>query len=249
MKLHSGSYTAPGVALHATRGRTRIQSNTRGRGAFWSNSCDTKAVPHVDVDAKAWQLAIATRVGKVLYDYRRRYNLTAEAMGERTAALGYPISRIAISKIENNNRSGKLDVAELIVLAAAMNMPPLALLYPALPDGEVDLLPQQPARSIVAARWFSGEISRSSIDGSTDPHRIDDERDNLRRIKLSRRRNILQDSIALAERVAAMSEEQQATFVDANPAAIRSMADLDRADLERLTAEMANRGWEIEPDA
>ncbi|OHU60533.1 hypothetical protein BKG82_07815 [Mycobacteroides chelonae] len=203
----------------------------------------------MDQDAKTWQLAVAERVGRAISDYRRRYNLTAQAISERTAALGYPISRIAVSKIENNNRAGKLDVAELIVLAAAMNTPPLALLYPELPDGEVDMLPGQAVSSIVAARWFSGEISRSSIEGATDPRQIDDEHDNMRRISLSRRRHMLQSSIALRERVEAMSRDQLTTFVDANPAAIRSLTDLNRADLDRLTEEMASRGWEVGKDA
>lgn len=206
-------------------------------------------MPHVDEEAKAWQLAIAERVGKAVQEYRQRFGLTAQAFAARTAELGYPISRVAISKIESNKRAGKMDLAELIVLAAAMNTPPVALLYPALPDGEVDLLPDRPVRSVVAARWFSGEISRASIDATTDPDRMDDERANMRRLQLSRRRHQLQESIALSERVHAMSLEQRETFVDANPAAIRSMVDLDRSDLDRLTSEMSNRGWEVGPDA
>ncbi|MBN7551826.1 helix-turn-helix transcriptional regulator [Mycobacteroides abscessus subsp. abscessus] len=193
---------------------------------------------------------MAERVGKAVQDYRRRHGLTAQAFAARTADLGYPISRVAISKIESNSRAGKMDLAELIVLAAAMNTPPVALLYPAMPDGEVDLLPDRPVRSIVAALWFSGEISRSAIEAATDPDQLDDELNNMRRLQLSRRRAQLQTSIASTERVAAMSQQHlDRGAEDANPAAIRALIDLNRADLERLTSEISNRGWDVIPDA
>ena len=51
-------------------------------------------------------------------------------LAERTAELGYPITRVAISKIERNSREGKLDVAELLVLAEALGIAPVLLLAP-----------------------------------------------------------------------------------------------------------------------
>ncbi|RIT28917.1 XRE family transcriptional regulator [Mycobacteroides abscessus] len=114
-------------------------------------------MPNVDGVAKAWQMELAGRVGKALHDYRRYLNLSAQALASRTAELGYPLTRVAISKIESNSRAGKLDVSELVVLAEAMGVPPVALLYPRLPDGDVEFLPGQHVASIVALLRFTGE--------------------------------------------------------------------------------------------
>lgn len=189
----------------------------------------------------AWATDLVKRVGRAMKEARG--SRSATWLSDRTAELGYRVPATVISKLDSGHRGSVLGVAELVVLAAALDMPPVALLYPALPDGEVSMLPGRHASSIAAVRWFSGEISRSSIDGTADPAQIDAERDNLRRVKLSRRKAYLQDSIALSERVEAMSLEQRETFVDANPAAIRSLTDLNRADLDRLSAEISNRGW------
>ena len=82
--------------------------------------------------------------------------MTAQQLAERTRELGYPITRVAISKIEGNLRAGKLDVAELLVLAVALDIPPALLLFPAFPDGTLELLPGYDARVPKALDWLSG---------------------------------------------------------------------------------------------
>jgi hypothetical protein len=57
--------------------------------------------------------------------------------------LAYPVSRVAIGKIENNHREGKFDLSELVVLAAALGIPPVMLVYPDLPHGTVEVLPER----------------------------------------------------------------------------------------------------------
>ncbi|BCF81655.1 putative DNA-binding protein [Rhodococcus qingshengii] len=120
-------------------------------------------MPNIDESARAWQTEGSSRVGRAIAAAREELGLTAVDLANRTRELGFPISRVAISKIENNSRAGKLDVAELVVLSRALNVPPLALIYPDLPDGEVELWPGQQARSIVAAMWFSGEGNVATV--------------------------------------------------------------------------------------
>lgn len=43
------------------------------------------------------------------------------------------------------------------MLAAALGVPPVALLFPNLPDGDVEVLPGQVMSSADAMRWFTGE--------------------------------------------------------------------------------------------
>ncbi len=114
-------------------------------------------MPNIDDDAKAWQLERSGDFGMALGRFRKEAGLTAVQLSERTRQLGYPISRVAISKIESNSRAGKLDVAEVAILAAALEIPPILLLYPALPDGEVPVLPGREVASSVAMTWFAGE--------------------------------------------------------------------------------------------
>ena len=77
-------------------------------------------------------------------------------LAERAADLGYPMTRVAISKIEGNSRAGKLDVAELLVLAAVLHIPPALLLAPDFPDGKVETRPGHSVDSREAVAWFSG---------------------------------------------------------------------------------------------
>lgn len=87
---------------------------------------------------------------------KARGNRPAQWLADETARLGYPISRSALANYESGRKKG-LDVGELIVIAAALKVPPVALLFPGLPDGVVDLVPGVPVSSEDALAWFSGE--------------------------------------------------------------------------------------------
>lgn len=102
---------------------------------------------------------MAERVGKAVKDRRDKLGLTAQQLAARTAELGYPINRVAISKIESNARAGKIGLAELTVLAAALDIPPVQLIFPKLVDGMVPVLPNRKMASISAIEWFNGEGS------------------------------------------------------------------------------------------
>jgi transcriptional regulator with XRE-family HTH domain len=125
-------------------------------------------MPHVDEAAKAWELELAGRVGAAVAARRKALKLTAQQLAERTKELGYPITRVAISKIEGNMRAGKLDVAELVVLAVALEIPPALLLIPGFPDGDVELLPGRGADSVEAMKWMSGEGQLPVIEGTSN---------------------------------------------------------------------------------
>ncbi|ORJ52569.1 hypothetical protein [Mycobacterium simiae] len=85
-----------------------------------------------------------------------RASRSAQWLADETERLGHPISRAAIANYESGRKKG-LDVAELLVLAAALRIPPLAILFPEVPDGPVELLPGVQTTNWDAAAWFSGE--------------------------------------------------------------------------------------------
>lgn len=114
-------------------------------------------MPSIDPDGKAWQLELAARVGKAVKMRRKALKLTAQQLAQRTATLGYPVTRVTISKIESNVRAGKFDVAEWLVLAQALEIPPALMLFPDYPDGTVQALPgRDETRSVEAVWWVSG---------------------------------------------------------------------------------------------
>lgn len=122
-------------------------------------------MPNIDPTAKTWELDLAARIGGAVQARRKALRLTAQQLAERTAELGYPITRVAISKIEGNKRAGKFDVAELLVLGQALEIPPALLLFPDFPDGTVQGLPGREAKSVAAVWWVSGRRAGGEASG------------------------------------------------------------------------------------
>jgi transcriptional regulator with XRE-family HTH domain len=123
-------------------------------------------MPNIDPVAKTWELNLAERIGEAVQARRKALGLTAQQLAERTAELGYPITRVAISKIEGNKRAGKFDVAEWLVLAEALDIPPALLLFPDYPDGTVLGLPGNERKSVAAVWWVSGTRARIGSSGT-----------------------------------------------------------------------------------
>lgn len=121
-------------------------------------SVDEGVVPDADQGAQSWEDALSERIGKAVQRRRKALGLTALALSERTKGLDYPIHRVPITKIENNKRAGKFDVAELLVLAVALEIPPALLLFPGFPDGEVEAAPDRPASVKTAREWLCGDV-------------------------------------------------------------------------------------------
>lgn len=116
--------------------------------------------------ARAWELSISQRFGDAVVRRRKALGISATQLWERTKTLGYPVTRVAISKIENNARNGKLEVAEVFALAAALEIPPSLLLFPDYPDGQLEAIPQRLSTSGDASRWMSGLVELPALDGA-----------------------------------------------------------------------------------
>jgi hypothetical protein len=124
-------------------------------------------MPKIDEAAKAWQKDMAERIGRAVQTRRRELKITAAALARRCAELGYPISRVAIGKIETNHREGKFDLAEWLVLAAALEIPPGLLLFPSYPHGHLKALPGRYTDSYYALKWLAGLLPpKRRLDGS-----------------------------------------------------------------------------------
>jgi len=104
--------------------------------------------------AQQWADGLHRRIAAAIRNARGARS--AQWLADETARFGYPISRAALANYESGRKKG-LDVTELMTIAVALEVPPLVLLFPDLPDGAVEVMPKLPISSWDAAAWFSGE--------------------------------------------------------------------------------------------
>ncbi|MBE1551501.1 transcriptional regulator with XRE-family HTH domain [Mycobacterium sp. OAS707] len=121
-------------------------------------------MPNIDEEAKAFETGRAGWFGNAVGWRRKALGLTAAELSRKTAELGFPVTRGTIAKIESNLRSGKIDVAEVLVLAAALDVPPVLLLFPQVAsDGGSSVLPNVFTTDAESVRWVSGETSTPRV--------------------------------------------------------------------------------------
>jgi transcriptional regulator with XRE-family HTH domain len=81
--------------------------------------------------------------------------MSAQELSDRCSELGYPVARNTITNLENG-RKEVVSVQEVDVLARALNIPPVMLLYPIGLDDRVDVLPGAGRELFEAIQWFAG---------------------------------------------------------------------------------------------
>ncbi|MBF6393328.1 helix-turn-helix transcriptional regulator [Nocardia farcinica] len=120
-----------------------------------------------------WRAETMDRIGRAVADARRRAGMSQQELAERIGS-----SRNAIQNLEaRKGRTSSINVLDLIELAAALNVPPVSLLYPDLPDGDVEVYPGTRTSSINALTWFSGELQfMPDLSPQADDARTDEER-------------------------------------------------------------------------
>jgi transcriptional regulator with XRE-family HTH domain len=106
----------------------------------------------------SWSARLTHGIGRRVAAARQEQRLSAQAVADRCADLGMPsLTRQVIAFIENGRRES-VSVAELLVLAAALDIPPAELLWPLQNDTHkiFEFLPGQDSTPWAAARWFAG---------------------------------------------------------------------------------------------
>ena len=79
-----------------------------------------------------WRTEFHQRIAEAIKRGRGR-RMTGHELADATARLGYPITRSQIANYESGRKQG-LDVVELLVIAAALDVAPLELLFPGEPE-------------------------------------------------------------------------------------------------------------------
>lgn len=102
-----------------------------------------------------WAESLVRRAGRAIK--AARGGKSAAWLSERTAQLGYRISPTVIAKLDSGHRGSVLSIAELLILAAALDIPPTLLLFPTFPDGSVELLPDVSVSTLKARECLCGD--------------------------------------------------------------------------------------------
>lgn len=95
------------------------------------------------------------RIAAEIRRLRKNQGRSAQWLADRTAEFGYAVTRPIISDLEIGRRK-YITTAELIVLAAALETAPIALLFPAPLNEKVWALPRLAMPKFAAAEEFCG---------------------------------------------------------------------------------------------
>lgn len=103
-----------------------------------------------------WPSRIGKAVAAEVRRHRHAQGLSAQQLADRCAALGLPIGRSVLANFESGRRPA-VSVPELLVLAKALGVPPIALLFPVGRKDRIEVLPDRAAPTWEAMQWFTGE--------------------------------------------------------------------------------------------
>lgn len=101
--------------------------------------------------------------------HRTRRGMSAQALADACAALGWPIKRTVLSNLESGYRE-TITVPELFVIAQALEVAPLQLLLPLGYADNVEVAPGVEVATPDALRWLTGKqpLPGQQWDGGED---------------------------------------------------------------------------------
>jgi transcriptional regulator with XRE-family HTH domain len=109
---------------------------------------------------------VAARIREV----RRHRGWTQEQLAARLDELGYAIGRGTLAKIETvgSTRALNVSVADLLAIAAALNVAPLFIVCPNDDPGWMRITPNQVVESGRARQWWRGYWPLNEDDSRAD---------------------------------------------------------------------------------
>jgi transcriptional regulator with XRE-family HTH domain len=176
------------------------------------------------VAQSGWQARLTQVSADQVRRYRKQRNMSAQMLSDRCAELGFAIPRPVLSNLENGRREA-VSLAELLILAAALEVPPLLLIAPVGLREDLEILPTANIPTWDAAKWVTGEHLSSKPDEATvlDYYRAHD-------ATVAAWRKLMQN---MAESIAADDERSARTY--------RTAADQQILDLTRIRKTMQER--------
>jgi len=120
-----------------------------------------------------WPAGLTSAIAAEMRRYRLSRKYSAKELADRCVKLGLPVSRSTLADLENGRRAS-LTVPELLIIARALDVPPVQLVYPVGHVDAVEALPGQNVPPWTAAKWLTGEDIESGPQRPTDYFRRHD---------------------------------------------------------------------------
>ncbi|MFD8117280.1 helix-turn-helix domain-containing protein [Streptomyces microflavus] len=115
-------------------------------------------------DVLEWVDQVMATVAAEVRRRRKELGWSAQHLADKCEDMGHPIPRNVIANMESRRRSN-LPLVDVMVLAQALNTPPICLIYPVGYADDVQRLPLQDSTSTLdALRWFTGEETELGAD-------------------------------------------------------------------------------------
>ncbi|MFD0053624.1 helix-turn-helix domain-containing protein [Streptomyces sp. NPDC127168] len=116
-------------------------------------------------DVLEWEDHVMATVAGEVRRRRKELGWSAQDLADRCEEIGYPVPRNVIANMESGRRA-VLPLVEIMVLAKALRISPISLIYPVGYVDEVRQLPYEYPRSTWdALQWFVGN---ATAEGATD---------------------------------------------------------------------------------
>jgi transcriptional regulator with XRE-family HTH domain len=105
-----------------------------------------------------WSRRIATTVGAQVKRLReqRDSRMSAKQLADTCEQLGYRVEQQVIANMENGRRTS-VTIPDVMVLARALGVPPIELVFPLGHDEQTEVLPGEVIDTWQAVTWFTAE--------------------------------------------------------------------------------------------
>lgn len=105
----------------------------------------------------AWSAELTRTIGDQIRYWRRRRKLTTQKLSDLTAALGQRIPAAVLTNLEHRRRD-YISVSEVLLAAAALNVPPVLLIAPIGRAEQMEPLPGNSASPWRTRGWLMGAL-------------------------------------------------------------------------------------------
>lgn len=113
-----------------------------------------------------WSTRLAFSIAHEVRRHRLAQGLSAQQLSDRCAEAGMPIQRSVLANLESGRRT-TVTVAEVLVIARALGLPPGVLLFPVGYVADFEILPGGWQEPHVGLDWFGGQLAFSSDDAGS----------------------------------------------------------------------------------
>lgn len=104
----------------------------------------------------AWGPRLTRLIADQVKLRRKALGWTAQDLSDAIGRLGFDFPRSTLADLESGRRN-HVTVAELLVIAAALNVPPVLLISPVAASAETEITPGSKVTAFRAVQWLSGE--------------------------------------------------------------------------------------------